>query len=281
MYTEQINKKDIWNPCFYKHFPGFSCILPLWKQQAAYFPYSWPQVEDYNVIAKEQRNRISFIAQHSEARYEWEIYHRRRVMTRECSWHDFFNNLTWLSFPKLKWAIVKKVCEEFPSETVKVRNSRQNLLAHFDECGMVICSDKSSIFDDIKAFRWKKLFFETPFLQQHCLPVLMGHGMLEKALNPYIGMTAKAILLQVPSDFFALSGMAQLKYVDEEIANFIQSPEFPNSPQALQPFPILGWPTWHQENQQECFYENTNYFRTQRMLKEPVDLMVLSGKEIF
>lgn len=280
MFTEQINKKDTWNPYFYKHFPGFNCILPLWKRLEAYFPYSWPQVEDYNAIAKAQRNRISFVVQHTQSRYEWEIYHHRRVMTREFHWHDFFNNLTWLSFPKLKWSITKRVCEEFSSDSVKQRNKRQNLLAHFDECGVVICSDKRSILEDIEDFRWKKVFFETPALARHCLPVIVGHGMLEKALSPYIGMTAKAILLYVPTSFFSLSNVAQLKYIDEEIADFIQSPEFPKSPQSLQPFPLLGWPSWHPENKQGYFYENKDYFRAGRTIKDGVQLALFSGKEI-
>lgn len=278
MFTEPINKNDTWNPYFYKYFPGFSSILPVWKPLAAYFPYAWPQVEDYNQIAATKKSRVLFVNQHQQAEYEWEIFHHQRVMTREYHWHDFFNNLTWLSFPKLKWAIIKRVCQEFSQDSAKMRTGRQNLLAHFDECGMVICSDKPQILEDIKAFRWKKLFRQTSNLQQHCLPVIIGHGLLEKSLSPYIGMTAKAILLQVCADFFTHSNLWQLKYIDEKIAHFIQSENFPDSPQSLQPFPMLGWPTWHPENHTEKFFENTHYFREERKRKKQVALAELMGQ---
>ncbi len=193
-------------------------------------------------------------------RYLWEIYHNGKIPTRNASWHDFFNNITWLVFPKLKRAIVDKMCQD-PFE-IGARTSLQNTLAHFDECGIVICSSEPHFFKFIQNHQWQDFFCQYD-IAKSCLPVIIGHGLMEKALNPYIGMTAKAIFLDVEAQFFSLDTLQQNKIIDEKIAQFILSEDFPTQPKALHPFPLLGWPAWH-ENQDEAFYNNKNYFREKR-----------------
>ncbi len=266
MSTEPSNKKDIWKPCFYKSFPGFASILPLWIANQEKFVENFPTCDDFNTFAAESGNVIHFISQLVNMRYEWEIYRNRAVPMRANSWHDFFNNLTWLTFPKLKWAIVEKICDE-PS-TATTRTSLQNTLAHFDECGIVICSDKPEIFEMIKNFAWKQLFRHTQNLEQHCKPVIIGHGLFEKALAPYIGMTAKAVFLPVKKSFFTLNTQDQNHFIDQEIAKYIASADFPHAPKALQPFPMLGWAGWHPDNHEERFYDNADYFRPRRVTSD-------------
>ncbi|MBI2792562.1 MAG: DUF3025 domain-containing protein [Gammaproteobacteria bacterium] len=274
MSIEQINKKDIWNPCFYKAFPGFASILPVWQLMEQNTQNDWPFIDTYNDLAKmcfeeSLECKVEFQIQQPYMRYETYVNLKRIVPTRPYSWHDFFNNLSWLTWPRMKSAIVKRACQESDKAQVKERTSLQNTLAHFDECGVVICSDNLEIFEMIRLFEWKKLFFETQNLISHCIPIIVGHGLLEKALNPYIGLTAKAIFLQVDKDFFQKDMQSQNKFIDQEMAKYILSATFPNSPQALHPFPILGWPQWHQDNHDENFYKNTAYFRTgRRMNKE-------------
>jgi hypothetical protein len=164
----------------------------------------------------------------------------------------------------MKSAIVKRSCQESDKDEIKTRTSLQNTLAHIDECGVVICSNNIDIFEMIRLFEWKKLFCDTQNLISDCIPIIVGHGLLEKALNPYIGLTAKAIFLHVDKDFLDLDSQSQNKIIDKEIAEYILSVDFPHSPRSLQPFPLLGWPGWHQDNNDESFYENTNYFRAGR-----------------
>lgn len=271
MFNEQINKKDIWNPCFHKDFGGFESILPIWQQFQCQFDTDWPSIHDFNQIAQnwywlkriDEQYQVRFIEQQSTMRYENQIHQAGQVPSRLFHWHDFFNNMTWLNFPKTKWALIHKNVNTHHA-IENQRTPQQNLLAHFDECGIVLCSDKASIFESIKQFQWKKLFWETKDLLSHCFPIIIGHGILEKALAPYIGMTAKAILLEVREDFFTLSTFDKHQYVDKALEKYILSQAFPNSPQALHPFPLLGWPFWHPENRNEAFYENKNYFRTKR-----------------
>ncbi len=240
--------------------------MPLWNATSEKFVEHFPTCDDFNALAAKCGNGIYFISQLVNMRYEWEIYRNKAVPMRQQCWHDFFNNLTWLTFPKLKWAIVQKICDE-PS-TATTRTSLQNTLAHFDECGVVICSDKPEIFDMIKAFAWKDLFCRTQNLEQHCKPVIIGHGLFEKGLVPYIGMTAKAVFLPVEKSFFALNTQDQNSFIDQEIAKYISSEHFPHAPKALQPFPMLGWPGWHPDNHDEAFYDNREYFREGRRVLE-------------
>ncbi|MBS0290856.1 MAG: DUF3025 domain-containing protein [Proteobacteria bacterium] len=267
MFKEQINKKDIWNPYFYKHFAGFASITPFLEEVG--YIQSWPTLAKYNAFALSylpQNNiseKITFVAQDENRQYEQQIFHQHQIPTRLNVWHDFFNNVSWIVFPKLKWAMIKRYCQE-KTEFKKTRTPLQNVLAHFDECGMVICTDSQDIVDKIQAFDWKALFCQTPNLQQHCLPVFIGHGLMEKGLSPYVGMTAKVIILKVDQQFFTLSTKAQNKKIDNDIASYIECASFPCDPKLLQPFPLLGWPNWH-ALQSEEFYNNTHYFRARKI----------------
>ncbi|MBS0287180.1 MAG: DUF3025 domain-containing protein [Proteobacteria bacterium] len=260
MSIEPTSKKDIWNPYFYKHFQGYASILVMAKHFGQLS--DWPSVENYNHFARlsNPTAHLFFKEQLKDMVYLWEIYHQQHIPTRVGCWHDFFNNLTWLAFPKLKGAIVHKMCQE---PLTHQRTTLQNTLAHFDECGIVICASNEKIFELIKTFQWKALFCQ-PSNLLHCLPVLIGHGIMEKSLVPFIGMTAKAVFLPVDESFFKLTTVQQIAYVDEHMGTFILSNAFPHYPKALHPFPLLGWPGWYEPNKEAGFYDNDQYFRKGR-----------------
>lgn len=234
-----------WDPFFYKRFQGFESVQ-FWEKLAHLYP-QWPTIEDYNRL----KNKVGFIAQNPDIQYESQIYHHKQVPTRLHNWHDFFNNVTWLIWPKLKWALIEANIKEVKNN--HLRTPMQNLLAHFDECGMVICSTEEDVFEDIKAHRWKKLFLDKNLLT-HTHPFIVGHGLLEKGLNPYIGMTGKAIFMPVEKDFFTLSLKEKITFIDAQ----------PLCLQKLWPFPLLGWPGWY-PHQEEVFYDNAQYFREKKI----------------
>jgi hypothetical protein len=253
------------NPYFYRDFPGYESLW-FWPSIAPHHR-DWLKVEDYNALTKEIYRdvpldcQVAFTEQQSESFYEWQIFQERLVPTRNQSWHDFFNNLTWLTWPRLKSALIKRLCEDSLStgNPSRARSPLQNCLTQLDEFGAVICCDDEELISHIKNFQWQTLFL-TPDLLEHCQCTLIGHGLFEKLLNPFIGLTAKAIILQVKSDYFRLPYPEQLSFVDKALAQYLLSETFPKASKALQPFPILGWPTWH-ANQDEAFYANKRYFR--------------------
>ncbi len=262
---------DSWDPFFFKNFKGYAYLSPCWPFLEQPLYHDWPMPEDYNQLAKHVQPlasfyQMTFVQQSLHMCYENEIYQTQKIPMRLKNWHDFFNNLTWLNWPRIKWEIIRKIHAENQHKIDAKRTLRQNLLAHLDECGMIICSDRKDIFQMIQDFEWKKLFWNTPDLKQHCCPMIIGHGLFANARRPYIGLTAKALFLSVPASFFELTISARNHYVDEKISHFIQSEGLPHSPKALHPFPLLGWPQWHPDNEKETFYDNTNYFRPKRKM---------------
>lgn len=264
---------SLWDATFYKRFAGYSCLQPLWEPAAAEFVNNWPDPDDFNRIAAASGEApVAFILQAAHMTYEQMIVSRKQVPMRLNLWHDFFNNLTWLAFPHIKWAIIQRYsCENASAQ----RTPRQNLLAHFDECGMIICSARREYCDLIEQYRWRELFWERPELPHYVEPFIFGHGLFEKCLNPYVGLTGKAIFLSVEENFFARKKRDQLFFIDKAIASFILSDRLPDSPKALHPFPLLGWPGWYPPNRSADFYNNTQYFRPKPVTQKMLDVLVM------
>lgn len=282
MYKEPTSKKDIWNPHFHNEFLGFEDIAFIWRRFQTLFS-DWPSIEGYQYMAdtlgfnSSHAQSLTFIQDSAEIQYEKRIYGWHQIPTRLQCWHDFFNNLTWLCWPKLKRAIIEKSIGSPKLSTA--RTALQNTLAHFDECGVILVSTEESHFKSLQNFEWQQ-FFQAPEITTQVKPVLIGHGILEKCLNPYIGVTAKGVFLKAPQGFFELTLEAQHQYIDNEMAEYIQSDDFPTNPRHLQPFPFLGWPHWY-DKQDDTFYNNTAYFRQPRNI-EPlsVGLIAYEGKTL-
>jgi hypothetical protein len=93
---------------------------------------------------------------------------------------------------------------------------------------------------------------------------LFGHGLYEKTLQPYVGMTGQGLLLQVEQTFFAWPQPRQLVHLDGLLADYLSAPERCRSTRELTPVPLLGVPGWAAENERAEFYDNTRYFRAGR-----------------
>lgn len=248
-----------WDPHFYRKFAGYASILPLWEPEADSFTHQFPTPQDFNQLAhRHQVPDLQFVEQGAKMSYEQMIFQENTVPMRLDHWHDFFNNVTWLTFPRMKRALVEHYVHENNGDH---RTSMQNVLAHVDECGIVICSSNSDYFEMIQQHQWKTLFWESRFLIDECQPFIIGHGLLEKCLQPYIGITGKALFLKVASSFFQMPYTHQLTHIDQTIAERIIHQDFPRTPRALSPFPFLGWPGWHEGNRCAAFYDNLDYFR--------------------
>jgi len=58
-----------------------------------------------------------------------------------------------------------------------------------------------------------------------------------------------------------------VEYLDTRLESYFSDNAGIQSPQDLSPFPLLGLPGWHPDNEQENFYENKDYFRPGRKQK--------------
>lgn len=185
-----------------------------------------------------------------ELGYEQRIYQHGIIATRSNNWHDYFNALIWLKHPQTKSAINAIHQQEIKKQTTNLRSKRRDLLTLFDECGVLVFAEEK-IVELIKQHKWQELFVENKESWQDGSITIetFGHAMYEKYLNPYIGMTAKALFL--PSN---------IDNVDNYLAKELIKEQLLVDKKELFPLPMLGIPNWHKHQTQE-FYDNRNYFR--------------------
>ncbi|MBU3698130.1 MAG: hypothetical protein CFR70_06865 [Rhodocyclaceae bacterium] len=195
--------------------------------------------------------------------YECRLWERGEVETRPDNWHDFFNALIWLSFPETKRAITAAhvAAMQKPGEQ---RNLRRDALTHFDECGIVVLASDPTLLDLLRSFQWQSLFVER---RQDVIAqmrfMIFGHATYEALLNPFRGLTAKAILLPVTPVFLRQDSGQLLAAVDAKIAPILAGDTFIR-PRDFQPLPLLGIPGVTPDNEDPAYYTDTRQFRPGR-----------------
>ena len=271
-----------WQTQFSSLSPLFHPVRPVVKEIEAYS--QWPTLNDLQTmlfetqedIYTEHQAKICLVPQDEkpsrfEQHYAPRIYLKGEIQTREQNWHDLFQAITWRMFPRSKVAInslhytAALQRNQQGSEQGK-RSQLENLLSQFDECGVVIISSSPKLLDMIRDFQWKNLFWEhRQACQQQMRCIVFGHAIYEKAINPYVGLTAKALLLECEASVLDANSSNQLEYIDECLKQHILAFNETSSPQDLNPFPILGYPDFSPENSDESYYANTSYFRPKRL----------------
>lgn len=190
----------------------------------------------------------------SAALYEQSIAATGIVPTRENNQHDFLNALVWLRFPRLKSALNLRHCQvltQQPDER-KQRGRLRDQLTLLDESGMLAISSRPVLPEMLREKRWVELFWDArPDVRQYMQFVVVGHGLLEKCLAPFPGMTAKCLLLY--------SQERNQELLDEFAAVAVRNADDLELP----PLPIQGIPGWD-ENDNKAYYRNTAIFRPAR-----------------
>lgn len=260
-----------WQPDFWQLSPAYwpySFIQPLLDAGA-----SWPSLVQWQrVLATLPQppqtasgRPVRFVGQAAGERlaYEQHIYASGEVPTRENNWHDFFNALVWLAFPRTKAAINQRHVLSLGESSMNGarRGSQRDALTLFDESGVVVLSSEPELLQALRQHEWKHVFWHRrQQLLQQARCVVFGHAILEKLVQPYVGLTAKAWLLPVTEEFFTLPDEAQRVQLDALLAAGVQSGELAHTG-VLRPLPLLGWPGWAVDNDSPDYYDNTAYFR--------------------
>ena len=274
----------VWDMAQVQTSPLFAALRPV-LEQADWPRQQWPTLPDYQVLldclpqpvrtASGARLRVAPPAleksQDWRQGYEPRIYLSGELPTRASSWHDCFNLLTWATFPLAKAALnarhyallEARVTTSLAHATP--RTAHQDALTQFDESGVIVLSADPSLTALLKDFQWKTLFWErrTDVLA-HMRCFLFGHGLMEKALRPYQGMTGKGVLLSVSPQTLALPLAAQLTHADHLLADLIADGQQLLQPRDLAPVPVLGFPGVTRENECAAYYDDQRYFRPGR-----------------
>ena len=203
-----------------------------------------------------------------EAQYEPRCYLKGEVPTREHNWHNLLNALVWLTFPKAKAAINARHYQALLASSVETSSQRgavRDMGTLFDESGVIVVCAEAELAALLRDFQWKELFWQRRAQVQVQMGFyLFGHGLYEKALQPYIGLTGQGLLLPVEQAFFTWSPTQQLAHLDSLLADYLNSPQHCRSTRELTPVPLLGVPGWEADNERADYYDNSDYFRAGR-----------------
>jgi hypothetical protein len=278
----------VWNRAALLQSPLFAPLHPiLTKLDGSAFPV----LQDCNALLAARQTPITvkgglplrFVEQEYgklpfQAQYEPRCYLKGEVPTRAHNWHDLLNALVWLTFPGTK-AIInahhyhaltdaisdKGVTASAVADARSERGAVRDVNTLFDESGVIVLCADPELTALLRDFKWQELFWQRRGQVQARMGFyLFGHGLYEKALHPYIGMTGQGLVLAVEQEFFDWPLSRQLVHVDGLLANYLAAPQHCRSTRDLSPVPLLGVPGWAAENDCAEFYANTAYFRSGR-----------------
>ena len=285
-----MTQKPEWNPATLLQSRLFTPLHPLLARLKA---NDFPAVQDCNALLALQQPPIAvqrglplrFVAQPQtgrnppfEMQYEPRCYLKGEVQMRQQVWHDLLNALVWLTFPRIKAALNARhyqalisqalISQASISTTPALKNQRgavRDMATLLDESGvLVVCAD-AELNNLLRDFQWKELFWRRREQVNAAMGFyIFGHGLYEKSLQPYIGMTGQGLLLTVEQEFFTWSLPRRLAYLDDKVAAYVNAPEHCRSTRELTPVPLLGVPGWAVGNAEESYYDNTAYFRSGR-----------------
>jgi len=189
--------------------------------------------------------------------YEVHLFESGQVHTRPQNRHDLFNALCWLAFPRTKARINALHAAEIPREGGR-RGRLRDLLTLLDEGGALVACADQALNGLIRQLRWKELFWQQRSRVRSAMRfVVLGHAVLEQALEPWPGITCKALFVDPTQD------------ADAQAAQWLAQLPADASPRLLVPLPVFGYPGWLPGGEHAAFYEDERYFRPPRRGTEP------------
>lgn len=179
--------------------------------------------------------------------YESFVYRTSCIPTRD-NLHDLYNGLMWLSYPQTKRRLNILQAEEIQHHgTTGARGALRDSLTLFDE-NAAILQAPSQLVDSLRRRDWHGLFIEHRQLWQTARPVVFGHALLEKLMQPRKAITAHVWLVD--------------ELTDDALAASL-CPERLRAKIFL-PLPVLGIPGWCSANEEPGFYDDPCVFRLPR-----------------
>ncbi len=273
-------KKAEWDAHFFTRSSIFEPFLPLSAFISAF--NTWPTSQDLNRLRQQIPFDIAtfsgmplrFVPQVCKnidpannntavLPYERSIHLTGAVPTRTENWHDFFNALVWLTFPRAK-AALNEIHVQSLNQAAQRKNEARGPLRDaatlFDESGVIVLCSQSELITLLQQHAWKAVFWQRRASVLTSMRfILFGHALYEKALRPYVGMTGKGVFFKVEDAFLQKPLTEQLQAIDRWLADFLLHRLSSNAD--LSPIPVLGYPGWTEVNACGDYYDNQQYFR--------------------
>lgn len=209
------------------------------------------------------------------AGYEERVYALGVVETRADNWHDFFNALAWLAYPRTKRVLNGRHHAALMAQRAAgscVRGAVRDAITQFDECGIVVASASPELVGLLRGHEWKRLFWaHRAELARDMRFFVFGHATWDQLRAPFVGLTAKAVFLEVDATWMAQPLSRQVADVDRRLAEIFSQPDAYAKPRDLQPLPLLGIPGVVPENAASGYYDDTRQFRPLRKEKGPAE----------
>jgi len=248
--------------------PIFAALVPLLRCLP---PDRFPRYDELNALATPSVASgggapIRFVPPAACAQYETHVFETGEVQTRPDNWHDLFNALVWLAFPRTKAVVNRHHCEEIRARRgERLRGTARDVLTLFDEGGIVVAAADAELVALLRAYSWKELFWRRRAEVLRSMRFyVFGHAIYEKALEPYKGVTAKALIVDVVAGLFDAPLGQQLAELDTRAADYFSGAQALASTRTLPPLPILGIPGWDPSNDREEYYDDAAQFRPGR-----------------
>jgi len=206
--------------------------------------------------------------------YEERVFARGEVETRTDNWHDFFNALAWLAYPRAKRVLNGRHHAALMVQRAAGRSERgavRDAVTQFDECGIAVVSADAALLDLLRAHEWKELLWNRRAqLARDMRFFVFGHATWDQLRAPFVGLTAKAVLLDVAADWLAQPIARQVDDIDARLAAIFSQPDAYARPRDFQPLPLLGIPGVVPENAAVAYYDDARQFRPPRK-KSPAE----------
>jgi hypothetical protein len=224
---------------------------PVFQDVAEFLPWAeseqWPTVESLNFSQTEFKHAYTgmplvFGKQTAELlndgkHYEQRIYQSALIATRENNWHDLFNAMMWLKYPRIKSALNARQWGDIEQHGLKSRTPAQCAMTLFDEAGAIV-SIPADMLECWKQHDWHGLFVKhaEDWRSGRASVAVFGHALLDHALVTETLLVAKCIVLDEK---------LRLDVGVDGLANDIHSRRILRANSELRTLPLCGIPGWH------------------------------------
>ena len=196
--------------------------------------------------------------------YEQAIAMRSEIGVRPANWHDAFNALVWLTLPRTKCALnARHVATATMTATMpNARTRERDAATLIDESGLILACDDDNLVELLRRHAWRALFVDgRDRVDAAFLPLIVGHGLLDKLRNPYRGITAHVLIVprgELP-DTATVADPDIVAVLDRAAAARIGAS--PLTPASLRPLPVAGLAGWDTEALGAQLFYDLSVFR--------------------